>query len=112
MQWALVEGSGELQGEGRRGLRGLPGEALDTGRGRGGAAVLRPVLDAGTQRRGSARWRGAPRRVAVVVVRAAAGPAGGQESGQGGVPQALRTVGGRCGVQLSDPQRAGTRAGT
>ncbi|XP_032764506.1 DNA (cytosine-5)-methyltransferase 3A [Rattus rattus] len=43
--------SGELQGEGRRGLRGRRGEALDTGPGEEGQLSLRPVLDAGTRHR-------------------------------------------------------------
>lgn len=48
--------SGELQGEGRRGLRGLPGgRHLTPAGGEEGPLSLRPVLDAGTQRRGSAR---------------------------------------------------------
>lgn len=47
--------SGELQGEGRRGLRGRQGEALDTGPGEEGQLSLPPVLDAGTQRRSRAR---------------------------------------------------------
>lgn len=47
--------SGELQGEGRRGLRGRRGEALDTGPGEEGQLSLRPVLDAGTPHRIRAR---------------------------------------------------------
>ncbi|XP_021109552.1 collagen alpha-1(I) chain-like [Heterocephalus glaber] len=97
--------SGELQGEGRRGLRGRRGEALDTGRERRGRCPCDQCWMRGPSA-GAAPGSRAPRGGRLQQDRGGSHP----RHPERGLPLAWHTAG-RRGVRASVWQRAGTPGG-